>query len=97
MKMKCLIRVVGFTLWDRRRNSDIRMEAYSSTNYREGEGHVCRNREDYLVKHIWERKEEGRRGRGRPAKRRMDCVMKDLWQTGMTVEECRRVVLDRER
>ena len=59
--------------------------------------HVCRNMEDYLVMHIWERKEEGRRGCGLPAKRRMDCVMKDLWQTGMTVEECRRVVLDRER
>ena len=55
-------------------------------------GHVCRKREDDLVRQIWERKEEGRRGRGRPVKRWMDCVKEDLRQKGMTVEEGRRVL-----
>ena len=85
MEMKCLRRVVGCTLWDRRRNEDIRAEAKVAPitgkvkeNRMRWFGHVCRKREDDLVRQIWERKEEGRRGRGRPVKRWMDCVKEDL-------------------
>ena len=104
MEMKCLRRVVGCTLWDRRRNEDIRAEAKVAPiaekvveSRLRWFGHVCRKPEEDLVKQIWERKEEGKRRRGRPAKRWMDCVREDLRQPGMTVEEGRRVALNRER
>ena len=84
--MKCLRRVVGCTLWDRRRNEDISAEAKVAPitekvkeNRLRWFGHVCRKREDDLVKgkskeRTWTPSQEmDGLYEGRPAADGLDC------------------------
>ena len=59
-------------------------------------GHVKRMNEERLVKRVWTAEARGKRPRGRPEKRWMDGVKKALDARGLTVEQGREKVGDRD-
>jgi hypothetical protein len=103
LEMKCLRSMAGVTLWDRRRNEEVRrttgvvkeLAGRVDCSVLRWFGHMERMSEERLVKKVMKSVASGRNMRGRPKVGWMDGVKVATSNRGMSVEEARRRAMDR--